>query len=404
MKKTVIPIIVLYAVLAVSFAGCRSTARNDDAIDDSDVITVEIGEIPDESVDISEFVDSVEFLKLETGPESLIAEISSVVLVDSMVIVVDGRANRLLFFDHNGKYLRKIERLGRAPQEYLDITKVLWDEQNEELALYDIATRKMLFYTLDGKFIRSIDDFNGRSVIRDIVETSDGGYLCYREDRSKGPTEPDNLSGLWKVDSLGDFERFLIDRTTIYPSLSSQFVCNIYPLNDKGEIGLFDQYSADIYHTDGQSISKYMKFELPGKMPIDFPNIATVDNIREPVYSMVQHAEKGDMVFTTWAGQDAETFFSLYSKRDGTVRTGRGVSLTVDGEWIPVPIYVSTNSPFVMASVLPATMILSIIETAEAPDYMKTSTKRLVSGMEQSEIEGMNPVLTLVHIKNAQKI
>jgi hypothetical protein len=392
--------ILLLILFFCILAGCRS-AISTTTIDDSNVIVAKLGQINNDAVDISGFIDSVEFVKLETSPNSLIAEITRVVLVDSLIIVVDGRMNRLLAFDHNGKHLYNIAKLGRGPGEYHEITKVMWDNDKRELALYDIASRKLLFYTVNGQFLRSIDDFNGRSVIRDIIADENGGYLCYREDRSDGPTGTDNLSGLWTVDSLGGFERFLIDRTTIYPSVSSQFEFSLYPLDDYGYTGVVDPYSADIYHTDGQTISKFLTYDVPGKKIIDFPGLATKHDVDEPFFHLINHTEKGNMVLSEWLDPDEKYFASLYSKSDRSFYAGRGTVFKFDGGWVPVSMNASTNIPLIMASALQSSMILGVIDSPHIPDNMKEYMKHLVEGMSRDQIEEMNPVLILLHIKKS---
>ena len=389
---------IAYIMCVVSvFVGCNTLSRVE--IDDSDAVVVKIEHIEEKPVDISDLVDSVEFVRLETAPESLIAEIEQVMFIDDMIVATDKKIDCMLFFDRGGKYLYKIHRKGRGPGEYLDITKTLWDERRRELLVWNLAARQLLFYTLDGTFIRSIDDFNNKNVIRDIMPTADGGYLCYREDKSKGSTEPDNLAGLWKVDSLGNFERFLFERTTIHPSISSQFLFNLYPLGN-GETGLIDQYSADIYHTDGQNISKYLSFDLPRKRMEDFAGIDVIEE-DEPYISLHHNTEKGDMVLTEWwFGPEGYYFISLYSKRDGSVRTGRNASVMVEGQLMPVFMNVPTNDPSVMASIISPLTILSILDSPDVPDGMKAILQKMVEGKDRDLIENMNPVLMLLHTKN----
>lgn len=389
-------ILLLMLFSAFVFVGCNSSPSRTALIDDSNVIAVKIEKIEEKPVVISNFIDSVEFVILETVPESLIADIGQVMLVDSLIVVTDKKIACLFFFDHNGKYLYKINRKGRGPGEYLDITKALWDEKKRELIIWDLASRSLLFYTLDGTFIRSIDDFNERTVIRDITTTLDGGYLCYREDISAG-SGTDNLSGLWKTDSLGNFEQFLIERTTMYPNISSQYLFNLYPVNEKGKIGLIDQYSYDIYRTDGRTISKYMSFDLPRKRLADFPEVEGIE-VEEPFFSLHHHTEKGDMVFTEWIGSDGYYFVSLYSKRDKTFQTGRNASVKVDDQFVSILRNVAINSPSVMASVILPITILSILENPNVPDEMKTVFEKLAGGKEKNQIEGMNPILMLLHV------
>jgi hypothetical protein len=394
------PVILCAVSVFIGFIGCNRSS-NVVCVDDSNAIVAEISQIEERPVDISEFVDSVTFVTLETVPESLVAQIDQVMFVDSMIVLTDTKIGSLFFFDRNGKYLRKINRRGRGPGEYFDITKTLWNEQRKELLIWSLASRGLFFYSIDGTFLRSIGDFNDRLVIRDIIPTADGGYLCYRADRSRGST-PDNLTGLWRVDSIGNSEQILIERTTIHPLILSQFLFNLYPLSN-GEIGLIDQYSANIYHTDGHSIRQYVRFDMPWKRLEDFPGVDDIE-VSEPFVSLHHHTEKGDMVLTEWIGSKVNYFVSLYSKRDGTVQVGRNVSVMVEGQPMPVMMNVATNDPSIMVSTISPLTIESILDSPQAPDGLKAIVGKLVEGKERGQIESMNPVLMLLHVQNNQSL
>jgi hypothetical protein len=105
------------------------------------------------------------------------------------------------------------------------------------------------------------------------------------------------------------------------------------------------------------------------------------------------------MVLTEWVRSDGYYFVTLYSKADGSLRTGRSASLMVDGQPMPIFMNVATNDPFVMASVLTPMTILSIMESPDTPNSMKKVFEKLVEGKDKEQIEAMNPIVRLLHIK-----
>ncbi|HHU35481.1 MAG TPA: 6-bladed beta-propeller, partial [Bacteroidetes bacterium] len=51
---------------------------------------------------------------------AIIGDINKIILYDNKLFANDG--SRIIVFDNKGKYLFKIEKLGRGPGEYTDIT------------------------------------------------------------------------------------------------------------------------------------------------------------------------------------------------------------------------------------------------------------------------------------------
>lgn len=92
---------------------------------------------------LDEYIDSVEFIPLETVDSSLIQMIGGVIIRDNKIYVRDEVQGCVFVFDGKGKFLFKIDRLGRGPDEYTHLLGFDVDQQNiivlglSELLLYD---------------------------------------------------------------------------------------------------------------------------------------------------------------------------------------------------------------------------------------------------------------------------
>ena len=71
---------------------------------------------------ISDFVDSYKTLPLETTKDNLIGNINKVQIIDTCIYVLDKEQATIFVFNTEGKYLNKICRQGRAPEEYLGLS------------------------------------------------------------------------------------------------------------------------------------------------------------------------------------------------------------------------------------------------------------------------------------------
>lgn len=58
---------------------------------------------------ISDFFDSIEYIPLETKPESVFGDIATLIITDSSYIVSDNDTKAILFFNAGGKYLTKVK-------------------------------------------------------------------------------------------------------------------------------------------------------------------------------------------------------------------------------------------------------------------------------------------------------
>ena len=73
-------------------------------------------------VPLSQFVDKISYIPLETNPEALIPEVSYYEVTDEFVIVKTSARGiqHILLFDRNtGKFIREIGKQGRGPGEFL---------------------------------------------------------------------------------------------------------------------------------------------------------------------------------------------------------------------------------------------------------------------------------------------
>ena len=90
------------------------------------LITISVPTDLDRSgIKISELLDSVYYVRLETKSNSLIGEIDELLFCDTTIIVVEKvKRQSVLLFSNKGKFLRKIGKNGKGAGEYLSIIDV----------------------------------------------------------------------------------------------------------------------------------------------------------------------------------------------------------------------------------------------------------------------------------------
>jgi len=100
--------------------------------------------------------DDFEFIQLESNKECNIGIINKIDICNNEIFVLDAfRANSVFVFDSNGKFLRKIDKKGKGPGEYIQIYSFCIEKEGKYIYLLDVETKKVLKYFLDSfKFVK----------------------------------------------------------------------------------------------------------------------------------------------------------------------------------------------------------------------------------------------------------
>lgn len=127
--------------------------------------------------DISELVDSITYVQLETDQRCLLGLIDKVIYADNHLFVKS--LNGLFVFEQNGAFVSEIGKRGRGPNEYLHIDAFFVDEQKGEVAIICSNKQRILYYDYDGQFIRSVG-FNSpcTGIIHHALSLPDGSILA----------------------------------------------------------------------------------------------------------------------------------------------------------------------------------------------------------------------------------
>ena len=100
---------------------------------------------------------NVRTIILETNTDCLIGRIDELQVLDGYLYILDkSAAKSLLVFDMEGRFIRKIGRMGQGPGEYFSLGDFTIDAENGFVFLLDFGLR-IHKYRLDGKFIRTIE-------------------------------------------------------------------------------------------------------------------------------------------------------------------------------------------------------------------------------------------------------
>lgn len=108
------------------------------------------------SVSSNSIFDRIEFIKLETGKDFLLGNISKVIAVDEKLFVLSSSNSIVYCFSRDGEYLFTLNKKGLGPRETGEVSDMEVDLNSSRIILSDSQKRNLYFYTINGKFVKRI--------------------------------------------------------------------------------------------------------------------------------------------------------------------------------------------------------------------------------------------------------
>lgn len=93
----------------------------------------------------------------EFSPESIIGWIGNLFYDNGLLIVLDASFTdcKVLVFDENGKFIRRISKRGRGPGEYTHLQNIAYDSRDK--MIYLVSQEVIQKFNIEGDFIGTID-------------------------------------------------------------------------------------------------------------------------------------------------------------------------------------------------------------------------------------------------------
>ena len=132
--------------------GCNEDRQNEK---DSDIFQINI---PLTSGDKPLFADSLfcgkEIVPLETTPECLISPIDKLEIADDKLYLLDNEQDFIFIFSRQGKFINKIDDIGRGPEEYYELSDFHIDDSLIYVTVGS-GRNKVICYDLNGVYQKS---------------------------------------------------------------------------------------------------------------------------------------------------------------------------------------------------------------------------------------------------------
>ena len=177
----------------IFFCSCGGKRAGDSSNSDS-IIRIDLFSEPKATVTkLSEFAANVEYIPLQTTKNSLLGEfVLKIVNVDNKFYIKNsGMGGEIMCFDGNGKFLFKLQNLGRGPEEYTSITDFDVSSDNKELTVLSSVDRKLIVYSISDtgySFKRSLSIKDPLPLTIGMVPKTDYAFLAIEPWNITAPT------------------------------------------------------------------------------------------------------------------------------------------------------------------------------------------------------------------------
>ncbi len=323
------------------------------------------------SLKISDIIKTYELIPLETNDSCLIGNCKKVLISTSRIYVLDDLTKTIYLFDLNGKYLNKISRYGKGPDQYLDIDDFCLFKENN-IVLLDTQRKKIQIYDASFSLIKE----SKFPFYADAVESLDDQFLVL-----KGSSFEDRLI-IWDTEKEYRKESYIK-----YDKRYSDQV--LKPFTKFNNEVLFSQKNQNLLKKvtfNGVEDAKFIDFDnrnITGRTTKSSIMGYMIDRLPSNEASICFYTETNEFVifrFTCGEINDGDTNFTFISKKTGKKAIFNIVDHKDDVTYYISPPQIETADPNggLVAVVLP-NILLNNIAKIESKLMDKTEIQQLTS-------------------------
>jgi hypothetical protein len=130
---------------------------------------------------LSDIVKSIRYIKLETTEESILGGNGIEVTPFENYLFITQPDRPLIVFDNNGKFVRTIGRIGRAPEEYGNGYSVSIDKVGERIFILNRLAGNIMAYSWTGVYLFKIETEKPIVEFEYLKNNTFCGYLKFEE-------------------------------------------------------------------------------------------------------------------------------------------------------------------------------------------------------------------------------
>ena len=356
---------------------------------------------------LSDIADSLSYIKLATDTSNLIGVIDKIIPLKDRILIVDKDITQTIYiFDKSGKFIRKINKKGRGPGEYLSLNDVAVDVSNKRLIVHDDMAQKISIFTYEGEFIEKIRlDF----ITTSIAYLGNNRLACYCDYinnpnysiRSKSP----NLI-LFDLQTRKTQSKLFFNSTInrlgitgLINNLSSTYsndtVHLIMPLNET-VYSICNNKVQPEYYVDLGVTPQMRELQRTASSSKSAQEASQEDS--KPQYPVICNMLESDSVVYLFYRHNNKSYYGFYNPRRKTFKEGVRIWEKNTDNRIPVVNDLDKTIPF-MPMATDGKNFYYVMESFYF-DYFRNSDNPQIANLSKTITANDNPVIVVAHIKN----
>lgn len=224
--------------------------------EENDVMVIEVDKKSGAgNEDFLDIVTNIRIVPIETNNNVFIGSYDKLYVNDDNVYILDKTQRTIFIFDYDGKYVSKINKIGRASYEYMEIDDFVVNEEGDIL-LFDGTSQKVLQYSVKGDFIKTIKVCAGTL----ISLSPNNNIIIYGNIRTEN------------VINIFNYEGRLLNEFFLSETLGPMLISNAGSVYDNSEMILFSNpFDYNIYTIENDTCRTYCKLDfLSDNFPSSF--------------------------------------------------------------------------------------------------------------------------------------
>lgn len=238
-----------------------------------------------DSIKSEDMIENFEYISLETSSDYLVGKVDDLQIANDKLYIVS--QDRVLVFDFDGKFIFKIDEIGRGPGEYQRIDNISID--NEELFLYDNTQYGVLGYDANsGEYLytKTLEYSVRQAVVWDGLVYADRGGIPNRY------ISNDDRILIGRFGKPEEARSFFSQSNTV---LQSNCYLDVYD----NEMYWVDPLMNKVFKVDSAGVRSYLFYDFGAdNAGVDLPQEALLSQLseRNMKFNISDICETGDFV------------------------------------------------------------------------------------------------------------
>lgn len=383
--------------IAVAVCSCGSKQNHSVATDGEAVlIPFEAGLNNERKVLLSDLVEKVEYIPLQTDTNCLIGRLADNNVIRSQKYYFFACRKTLLQYTRDGKFVRTIGSVGQGPGEYSFITDVDVNDASHQVFVSS-PDKKINVYDMEtGEFLHALPTYGTMSFQIKMLNDSTPVRFLYN---MTGSVAHMALITDAKGDTISAYPRhnlFTVEKGMAYIMSSNN---DRYLYRSGGDICCRENYNDTIYTITPQALTPRYVIDL-GKyrLPLEYRfevlgDEAKFESVAAP-YLLAHPIETADYLFIPYehcaGGDDDESLLAVYDKARGECYAVEGGALSNDMDYLFDFQPTVALDDYTLMKVYSASKIFELAE--KNPAILKNESLQYLQ-------EDDNPVLMVVTLK-----